>query len=332
MEDNMSKQLKTYKFFAIANDQPMRCFNIKALRSDIAEKMARERIAKLELKTGLTWRLEIEPPPMSKRANKIYREHKIKRSATDTVFRIGISMPGFMEKVIEFYKTAEYQSASLSEQALMSLAFAHKELEDNEKYDETEQLVEALKLALELHPLFIEAHKICPSPDLLAWWFINEQAELQGKIPWHEMLSGEGIKKVQRALLHFCHTKAYMMLSAPKVKTSPQMYRVSVSKSGEVNLPEDICKAYNYTIGDLVEIVLDEGDLIIYPAMNRPRAYKKLHKRATEVFADKNEATTWLHRSQFDLDGFRPIDYMFSAEGAQEVEDLLGRMEEGIFV
>lgn len=74
----MTGKEKTYKFVAIAEgwepvklslppEKLSRLMKIKALRSDSAEKIARQRMEKLEKQTGCKWTLYREPPELRKR-------------------------------------------------------------------------------------------------------------------------------------------------------------------------------------------------------------------------------------------------------------------------
>ena len=51
---------------------------------------------------------------------------------------------------------------------------------------------------------------------------------------------------------------------------------------------------------------------------------------AVEVLGDKKQAREWLHRPQIALGGRVPLEVMKTEAGAQEVEDLLGRIEHGV--
>lgn len=74
----MIREEKTYKFLAIAEgwepvkfslppEQLSRLMKIKALRSDSAEKIARQRMERLEERTGCKWTLHREPLELRKR-------------------------------------------------------------------------------------------------------------------------------------------------------------------------------------------------------------------------------------------------------------------------
>ena len=56
-----------------------------------------------------------------------------------------------------------------------------------------------------------------------------------------------------------------------------------------------------------------------------------LFDRANEVFGDKQYVKTWFKTPIEALGGETPLDYADTEPGAQEIEDLLGRLEHGVF-
>jgi putative toxin-antitoxin system antitoxin component (TIGR02293 family) len=52
---------------------------------------------------------------------------------------------------------------------------------------------------------------------------------------------------------------------------------------------------------------------------------------AIRALGDENEARQWLHSPQFGLGGAVPLDYAKTEIGAREVENLLGRIEYGVY-
>jgi putative toxin-antitoxin system antitoxin component (TIGR02293 family) len=52
---------------------------------------------------------------------------------------------------------------------------------------------------------------------------------------------------------------------------------------------------------------------------------------AEEVFEDRERAHSWLRQPQRGLGGRVPLEMMRTEVGAREVEDLLGRIEYGVF-
>jgi putative toxin-antitoxin system antitoxin component (TIGR02293 family) len=63
------------------------------------------------------------------------------------------------------------------------------------------------------------------------------------------------------------------------------------------------------------------------------RVYRlnRLLDRAVEVLGSENAARAWLKSPARSLSGITPLDYSDTEIGAREVEDLLGRLEHGVF-
>ena len=59
--------------------------------------------------------------------------------------------------------------------------------------------------------------------------------------------------------------------------------------------------------------------------------YQRLLKKAEEVFGDMASAREWLTRKQTGLGGAVPIEFARTEIGAREVENLLGRIEYGVY-
>lgn len=59
--------------------------------------------------------------------------------------------------------------------------------------------------------------------------------------------------------------------------------------------------------------------------------FARLMGKAAEVMESKNAARAWLTSPQFGLGGSVPLEYAESEVGAREVEDLLGRIEHGVY-
>ncbi len=56
-----------------------------------------------------------------------------------------------------------------------------------------------------------------------------------------------------------------------------------------------------------------------------------LFDRATEVLGSTEEARRWFKAAARSLGGVAPLEYADTEIGAREVEDLLGRLEQGVF-
>ncbi|MEP6936689.1 MAG: antitoxin Xre/MbcA/ParS toxin-binding domain-containing protein [Chthoniobacterales bacterium] len=59
--------------------------------------------------------------------------------------------------------------------------------------------------------------------------------------------------------------------------------------------------------------------------------YQRLLERAREVFGHPDAARKWLKHPQQGLGGAVPIDFAKTELGAREVENLLGRIEYGVY-
>ena len=59
--------------------------------------------------------------------------------------------------------------------------------------------------------------------------------------------------------------------------------------------------------------------------------YSRLLHQATDFFGDIEKARAWLKHPQYGLGGAVPLDYARTETGAREVENLLGRMEYGVY-
>ena len=59
--------------------------------------------------------------------------------------------------------------------------------------------------------------------------------------------------------------------------------------------------------------------------------FARLMGKAINVFGSESNAREWLNKSQFGLGGAVPLDYAETEIGAREVENLLGRIEYGVY-
>jgi putative toxin-antitoxin system antitoxin component (TIGR02293 family) len=57
----------------------------------------------------------------------------------------------------------------------------------------------------------------------------------------------------------------------------------------------------------------------------------RVYVRALEVFEDRGKAKIWLGNPLRVLGGKSPMELMMSEQGAREVEQVLGRLENGVF-
>jgi len=59
--------------------------------------------------------------------------------------------------------------------------------------------------------------------------------------------------------------------------------------------------------------------------------FARLVDHATDVFGDIGKARTWLKHPQHGLGGAVPLDYAETEIGAREVDNLLGRIDYGVY-
>ena len=64
---------------------------------------------------------------------------------------------------------------------------------------------------------------------------------------------------------------------------------------------------------------------------DRVLRFARLIGRAVTVFGNETDAKQWLRAPQFGLGGAVPLDYAETEVGAREVENLLGRIEYGVY-
>ena len=67
----------------------------------------------------------------------------------------------------------------------------------------------------------------------------------------------------------------------------------------------------------------DESDKVL--------RFAGLLEHATDVFGDVDKARAWLKHPQYGLGGAVPLDYAETEIGAREVDNLLGRIDYGVY-
>src|SRR5213079_3539661 len=67
----------------------------------------------------------------------------------------------------------------------------------------------------------------------------------------------------------------------------------------------------------------DESDKVV--------RFSRLLRHATAVFGDAERARAWLKHAQVGLGGAVPLDYASTETGAREVDNLLGRIDYGVY-
>ena len=64
---------------------------------------------------------------------------------------------------------------------------------------------------------------------------------------------------------------------------------------------------------------------------DRVMRYARLLGRAVEVLEGEDAARRWLTRPQYGLGGAVPLDFAETEAGAREVENVLGRIDYGVY-
>lgn len=70
-------------------------------------------------------------------------------------------------------------------------------------------------------------------------------------------------------------------------------------------------------------LIAEESDRVV--------RFARLMGKAVAVFESEQDARRWLTSPQYGLGGAIPLDYAETEIGAREVEDLLGRIEYGVY-
>jgi putative toxin-antitoxin system antitoxin component (TIGR02293 family) len=122
---------------------------------------------------------------------------------------------------------------------------------------------------------------------------------------------------------------------------SPASMSEKINAGFSVTLLDKFAKASALPLETVVEIIR-----IPSRTLSRRRAQGRLHPdeserllRLSTVFektlalfeGDKNAAVNWLRTPQPALGGMHPLDLAKTEIGAREVEDLIGRLEHGVF-
>ncbi len=76
---------------------------------------------------------------------------------------------------------------------------------------------------------------------------------------------------------------------------------------------------------------VNEASMAASARAGRMRRLKRVATRAEEVFGDPAKARRWMRKPKRSLLGETPLAYLASEDGARVVEEMLGRIEHGIF-
>ena len=88
------------------------------------------------------------------------------------------------------------------------------------------------------------------------------------------------------------------------------------------------------SMSDLLDIstsTLKRRSVLKSTSSERLFRISSLFQKALEVFEDRTEARRWFMNPKRALGGKTPLEYSETEVGAREVEDLLGRLEYGVY-
>jgi putative toxin-antitoxin system antitoxin component (TIGR02293 family) len=74
-----------------------------------------------------------------------------------------------------------------------------------------------------------------------------------------------------------------------------------------------------------------ENELLTVEETDKALRLKRIATLAEQVFGDPVKAQRWMRKAKRGLGGDTPLAYLASENGARVVEEMLGRIEHGIF-
>ena len=91
-----------------------------------------------------------------------------------------------------------------------------------------------------------------------------------------------------------------------------------------------------HSVHEIVDVArrgsrIEQGELLKQDESERVLRLLSLYARAVEVFEDQERATRWFSSRPKALGGKTPLEFMQTEPGARWVEDVLGRIEHGVF-
>jgi putative toxin-antitoxin system antitoxin component (TIGR02293 family) len=129
------------------------------------------------------------------------------------------------------------------------------------------------------------------------------------------------------------------------LKEAEGVYSVNLIKTLEVGLPvkelNDLQTSFDVSTDRLAPMLgLSKATIHrqkragsrLNPAVSdRVVRFARLLGKAIQVFGEIEDAKQWLNSPQFGLGGAIPLEFAQSEVGAREVENLLGRIEYGVY-
>jgi putative toxin-antitoxin system antitoxin component (TIGR02293 family) len=113
-----------------------------------------------------------------------------------------------------------------------------------------------------------------------------------------------------------------------------------IKKGLPIKAFEQLCKTLEISekeLSGILQIPLStlarrkKGGHLAFEESERLFRLSRLYDKAVEVFADAESARKWLREPAWGLGDVAPLKYADTELGSKEVEELLGRIEHGIF-
>jgi putative toxin-antitoxin system antitoxin component (TIGR02293 family) len=95
--------------------------------------------------------------------------------------------------------------------------------------------------------------------------------------------------------------------------------------------PDDVSRAVGVSLRTVQRRTNAPRSRLSQEQSGRTWKFAEILAKATDVFGDQTEAEDWLTRPAMVLDDRRPADLLSSPVGVEMVEQLLGRLEHGVY-
>ena len=121
---------------------------------------------------------------------------------------------------------------------------------------------------------------------------------------------------------------------------NPKAQIKAIKKGLPFNYFEQICKEVEIPESHLTSLIRistrtlanrKKKGVFSFTESERLFRIKRVYNIALKVFEDTDLTKKWFKNSLFYLQGQAPIDFLDTEIGAREVENLLGRVEHGVF-
>ncbi len=135
--------------------------------------------------------------------------------------------------------------------------------------------------------------------------------------------------------------KGIMNIAYTNIKTQNTTHLISRIKKGlpfnmfaqlcnDLGVPEkELCRIFKISPSTLAR--RKKSGQLSFEESERVFRISRLYDRALGVFKDPEQSSNWFKEPSWALGNVPPLEYADTELGAKEVEDLLGRLENGVF-